>query len=311
MTYNTNTKAYLALAFICFFWGTTYLAVRIGVSDFPPFIFAGVRQTLAGLLLLAFVLLTRKDISIGKEDFIHQLIPGVLMVAIGNGVVAWASKYIPSGVTAIITSIMPVYVILINLVNERKNTLNTKIVSGLLLGIVGLLLIFKDHLVEIARPEYFWGTVVTLLSAFAWAIGSVYIKNNPRTSHPFVNASLQLFIGGIVMLAISIFTDNWGSVNSIPNNSIWAMIYLIAFGSIGAYICYLYAMKHLPVGLVSVHAYINPVVAVTLGYLILDEKITWMTIIAMLTILSGVYLMNRGYSTQYISNKKETDNENH
>jgi drug/metabolite transporter (DMT)-like permease len=304
-TYNTHTKAYLALAFICFFWGTTYLAVRIGVSDFPPFIFAGVRQTIAGLLLLAFIIFSRRDISIGKEDFIHQLIPGILMVAIGNGVVAWASKYIPSGITAIITSIMPVYVVLINLVNNRKNSLNAKIVSGLLLGIVGLLLIFKDHLVEIARPEYFWGTVVTLLSAFAWAIGSVYIKNNPRTSHPFVNASLQLFIGGIAMLGISVFVDDWNSVHSIPVNSIWAMIYLIAFGSIGAYICYLYAMKHLPVGLVSVHAYINPVVAVILGYLILDEKITWMTVVAMLTILSGVYLMNRGYSATYISKEKK------
>lgn len=294
---TNNNKAYLALAFICFFWGTTYLALRIGVSGFPPILFAGIRQTSAGLMLLAFVLIMKRNISITWEDVRYQLIPGFLMITIGNGVVAWASKFLPSGITAILTSIMPVYVVLIHVMKGNAHTLNRKILSGLLLGIVGLMLIFKDHLIEIARPEYFWSIVVILFSAFGWALGSVYLKDKPGKNHPFVRASLQLLIGGLLMLLISPFMETWSDVKSMPVNSIWAMLYLIVFGSILAYICYLYALKHLPVGLVSIHAYINPVVAVILGYLILDEKISILTLLAMFTILSGVYLMNRGYNT--------------
>jgi drug/metabolite transporter (DMT)-like permease len=293
---TNNNKAYLALAFICFFWGTTYLALRIGVSGFPPILFAGIRQTTAGLMLLAFVLIMKRNISITWEDVRYQLIPGFLMITIGNGVVAWASKFLPSGITAILTSIMPVYVVLIHVMKGNAHTLNRKILSGLLLGVVGLMLIFKDHLIEIARPEYFWSIVVILFSAFGWALGSVYLKEKPANNHPFVRAALQLLIGGVLMLLISPFMETWSDVKSMPVNSIWAMLYLIVFGSILAYICYLYALKHLPVGLVSIHAYINPVVAVILGYLILDEKISMLTLLAMFTILSGVYLMNRGYN---------------
>lgn len=294
---TNNNKAYLALAFICFFWGTTYLALRIGVSGFPPILFAGIRQTTAGLMLLGFVLLMKRNISITWEDVRYQLIPGFLMITIGNGVVAWASKFLPSGITAILTSIMPVYVVLIHVMKGNGHTLNRKILSGLLLGIVGLMLIFRDHLIEIARPEYFWSIVVILFSAFGWALGSVYLKDKPGKNHPFVRASLQLLIGGLLMLLISPFMETWSDVKSMPVSSMWAMLYLIIFGSILAYICYLYALKHLPVGLVSIHAYINPVVAVILGYLILDEQISALTLLAMFTILSGVYLMNRGYNT--------------
>lgn len=297
---QTNNKAYLALAFICFFWGTTYLALRIGVSGFPPILFAGIRQTTAGLMLLAFVMLTKRDISITWEDVRYQLIPGFLMITIGNGVVAWASKFLPSGITAILTSIMPVYVVLIHVMKGNAHTLNRKILSGLLLGIAGLMLIFRDHLMEIARPEYFWSIVVILFSAFGWALGSVYLKDKPGKNHPFVRASLQLLIGGILMLFISPILETWSDVKSMPVSSMWAMLYLIVFGSILAYICYLYALKHLPVGLVSIHAYINPVVAVILGYLILDEKISMLTLLAMFTILTGVFLMNKGYNASAV-----------
>lgn len=300
---NPTTKAYLALAFICFFWGTTYLALRIGVSGFPPILFAGIRQTCAGLMLMAFVLLTKRNIKISMDDVRNQLIPGFLMITIGNGVVAWASKFLPSGITAIIVSIMPVYVVLINLAKGNAQSINRKIIAGLMLGVAGLMLIFKDHLLEIAQPEYFWSIVVILFSAFGWALGSVYLKEKPGKNHPFVHASLQLSIGGLIMLLISPWMESWGEVKSMPVNSLWAMLYLIVFGSILAYICYLYALKHLPVGLVSVHAYVNPVVAVMLGYLILDEPITLLTLAAMFTILAGVYLMNRGYKPSSITKK--------
>lgn len=298
---NTNNKAYLALAFICFFWGTTYLALRIGVSGFPPILFAGIRQTCAGLMLMAFVLMTKRNIKISMEDIRYQFIPGFLMITIGNGVVAWASKFLPSGITAIIVSIMPVYVVLIHLMKGDSKTLNRKIIAGLLLGIAGLMLIFKDHLLEIAQPEYFWSIIVILFSAFGWALGSVYLKEKPGNNHPFVHAALQLMIGGVLMLLISPFLEPWSEVKTMPLSSLWAMLYLIVFGSILAYICYLYALKHLPVGLVAVHAYVNPVVAVLLGYIILDEPVTFLTLLAMFTILAGVYLMNRGYNSTSLS----------
>lgn len=304
MDNSSNTKAYLALAFICFTWGTTYLALRIGVADFPPLLFAGIRQTMAGLLLLTFAKLIGKGLRVRWEDVRNQVIPGILMITIGNGVVAWSAKFIPSGLAAIIVSIMPIYVVLINLAKGQRKAVNGTIISGLFLGLAGLLMIFKDRFTDIARPEYFWGAVVMLFSAFGWALGSVYLKSHPGKNHPFIHAALQLAIGGIAMLLVSPLLENWGTVHAMTNDTFWALLYLIAIGSISSYICYLYALRHLPVGLVSVHAYVNPIVAVLLGYVVLDEQITTITVIAMMTILGSVYLMNRGYQSVSLPGKK-------
>jgi drug/metabolite transporter (DMT)-like permease/ribosomal protein S18 acetylase RimI-like enzyme len=293
----TNTKAYIALAIVCFVWGTTYLAIRIGVATFPPFLYSAIRQLLAGGLMFVILRLSGISLRVTTKEIKQQALAGVLLLALGNGLIAWAERYIPSGLAALVVAIMPVYVALISLTwAKTKEKLNTQIITGMLLGCVGLVFIFRDNLSDLANKAYLAGIAVALFASLCWAFGTVYTKQNRSGAHAFVNAAIQMCSGGVALLVFSACFDNYAELSSISSDSIWALAYLIVFGSIISYGSYLFALERLPAGLTSIYAYINPVVALLLGYFILDEKLTWFTGLACLSIGSGVYLMNRGYT---------------
>lgn len=304
-----QTKAYLALITICIVWGTTYLAMLIGVAGFPAFLFCGLRHFIAGLLIWLSLPFLKRKVQLTSKDIIHQVIPGVLMLALGNGTIGWAEKYIPSGLAALIVSIMPVYVVLINLlIGKSKGTLNGKIILGLFLGCVGIVLIFKDNLSDLTDTKYLLGVLVTFAASLSWAAGTIYMKHNTTSNDSYVNTAVQLTSGGVALLLASPFLDDLSQLNNITTNSLWALAYLIVFGSVLSYLCYIYAVKHLPVGLVSIYAYVNPLIAVSLGFLLNDEKVTWITAIAFVTTLSGVFWINRGYKISKPIQIQENDN---
>jgi len=291
-----QSKAYLALLVICIVWGTTYLAMLIGVASFPAFLFSGLRHTIAAAILWLSMPLLKKKIKLNARDVMRQVIPGVLMLALGNGTIGWAEKYIPSGLAALIVSVMPVYVVLINFVTGRgKGTLNGKVILGLLLGCAGIVLIFRDNLSDLVDSRYLMGVLVCFAASLSWAPGTVYMKHSGATTDSYVNTALQLTSGGLALLISSPFLDDLGELKHIQPESLWALAYLIVFGSILSFLCYIYAVKNLPVGLVSIYAYINPFIAVSLGFLLKDERVTWITIIAFMTTLGGVFWINRGY----------------
>lgn len=293
---KTITKAYLALVAVCLTWGTTYLFMRIGVETFPAFLFSGIRQVSAGLLLFICFRFLKIKFSPTLDDVKKQLLPGILLIALGNGIIGWAERYIPSGLAALIVSVIPVYVAIINLlVFKRKKEMNVYIISGLLLGFFGVLLIFKDNLTDLAEPQYLFGVLSAFGASLCWAAGTVYIKNTVSTNSTFANAALQFTIGGIVLCIASLFFDDFSQLHTITSASIGSLVYLTLMGSIFGYICYLYALEHLPIGIVSIYAYINPFIAIALGYLVLNENITWITALAFSTTIGGVILINRGY----------------
>ena len=293
--FKENTRAYLALAVVCVVWGTTYLAMRVGVTGFPAFLFSGLRHCTAALVLWLVLPFLKKKFSFRYRDVIRQVIPGVLMLGLGNGVIGWAEKYIPSGLAALIVSIMPLYVVVINFITGDGRDLNKKIVTGLFLGCAGIVLIFKDNLSDLGDVRYFWGVIATFLASLAWAAGTIYMKKTAATTDPYVNTALQLSSGGLSLVLASFFLDDYSELQHISSDSLWALAYLIVFGSLLSYFCYLYAIRNLPVGLVAVYAYINPFIAVGLGFLILHEKVTVYTAIAFATTVTGVYFINAGY----------------
>ncbi|MBX2951145.1 MAG: EamA family transporter [Leadbetterella sp.] len=289
-------RAYIALAIVCLLWGTTYFALRIGVETFPPFLFSGIRQVVAGGSLLIGLRLTG-NLKINRTDVLHQSIPGVLMLALGNGVVGWCERYIPSGLAALILSLIPVFVVLINYASglDRRRP-HPLILTGLFLGCLGIALIFRDNLKDLGRPEYLSGMLVTFAACVIWAAGSVYAKHKTSGStNVLQNAALQLFFGGLALLLFSVFLDDYHELKTVTAPSIWALVYLIVFGSIVGYTCFVYALKHLPIGVSSLYAYINPFIAILLGYFFLQEPLTGMTFLALAAALSGVYCINRGY----------------
>lgn len=285
---------YFALAAVCLIWGTTYLALRIAVLHFPPFLFSAIRQTVAGLILAGSILAFTKIELPSKEHILRQAIGGFFLMTLGNGLVAWGEVHVPSSIAAIICSLMPLMVILINLSVNREETPNVPIFIGVALGLVGIVMIFGEHLNEFSTLGYTLGIITIFGAVISWAGGSIWIKKHNADSNPFLNAGLQMLFGGLFMFPASLAFDDLSNVSWSPEAG-WSMLYLIVFGSIIAYACYSYALRTLPMTIVSMYAYINPLVAVVLGWLVLDEQLTVRMGIAIVITVAGIYIVNRGY----------------
>ena len=292
---KTETRAYIALAIVSIFWGTTYLARRIGVKDFPPFLFSAIRQIAAGILLFILMYFFRKLEPLSLKSVLRQCIPGILMITFGNGIIGWAELYIPSGLAALIVSVMPIYIVLINLVSGPVGKFNLKVTAGFVLGCAGILFIFRDNLSDLSKPDYLYGVLASFGACFFWALGSIYMKKNTFTTNGYSNAALQFMSGGIGLVLFSLLFDDYAQLQNVSSASLWALLYLTIIGSLLAYMCYLYTIQHLPLTVASTYAYVNPVIAILLGVAILNEEITWITVAALITTLYGVYLINTGY----------------
>jgi len=286
--------AYIALGAICLIWGTTYLALRIGVLHFPPFLFVILRQITSSLILGGFMLTVGKVAWPTRDNIIRQAIAGFFMLSLGNGLVAYAEVLIPSGVAAIICSLMPVMVILINLTVNREEKPTVPIVVGVLVGLVGIFMIFGEHIREFSNLEYQVGIFLIFVAVVAWAGGSVWLKKKNSEGNLFLNASLQMFFGGLWLIPCSLLFDDF-STFSWSAEAGYSLAYLIVFGSVIAYACYSYALRKLPMTILSLYAYVNPVVAVILGWLVLDEMLNLKIALAIGVTVAGIYIVNRGY----------------
>ena len=295
MDQSPNIKAYIALAMVCFFWGTTYLVIKIGVMYIPGFIFSGIRNTLAGLLTCGFFLL--KGVGLPSRNvFWILVIRGILMVIVGNGLVHWAEQFISSGLAAIIAAMVPLCIVVISVTMFKSIKINLKIILGLLLGFAGILVIFSDNLEDFKNPVFVWGIIAMFAAVFGWALGSVYSGLRKLDINPIYAAGVQMFTGGILSIVIGFIIGERADFFALPVNGIWAILYLVFIGSILGYNAYIYVLSKLPPTQVSIYAYINPIVAVVLGWIILDEKLNLAILIGMAITLLGVFLVNRGFS---------------
>jgi drug/metabolite transporter (DMT)-like permease len=212
----------------------------------------------------------------------------------GNGLVAWAEMHIPSGIAAIICSLMPVMVILINVMIDKNEKPNVPIILGLAIGLVGIIMIFSEHIAEFSNTQYIVGIVMTFAAVISWAGGSIWIKKRNGESNPFVNAGIQMLFGGLWLIPLSLLFDDLSKV-TWSFEAGWSLLYLIVFGSIIAYASYSYALKKLPMTIVSLYAYVNPIVAIILGWAILGEKLNARIVAAIILTIAGIYIVNRGY----------------
>lgn len=295
-----TTKAYLALIYICIVWGLTYLLIKIGVEAYPAaFFFAGTRQLIAGIILFAIGLATNKNRDYSRENIMRQAFIGFLLLTCGNGLVTWGEKHIPSGVAALICSLMPIFAVMFNLYGSKKEKFNSLIGLGLALGVLGVIFIVKDKLSFKSDAMYFYGMIGTLVATCTWAFGSVKSKKYPAPVNPMFNSGLQLLSGGLFMLIISPAVDDYTGMWVWRTDGILALIALIIFGSVIAYAAYIFALRTLPVGITTLYAYANPFVAVLMGYLFYSEPLNINTAFAFIAIVTGVYLVNIGYKRQH------------
>lgn len=292
---STHSKAWIALVFICIAWGTTYLGIKVGLQALPPFLMAGSRQLLAGMIifLMAFGNKSPKDLS--RNNIARQALIGFLLITLGNGLVSWAEAFIPSGVAALLCATMPIMSVLLNVTIQKTERINSLVVTGMIVGFLGVALNFRDSVKDLSNSDYILGIVATLTATVTWAYGSIISKKNNPDSNPIFNSALQVSFGGLFLLIFSPAVDNYEHINLQDTEGLLAIVYLIIIGSVLAYTAYMYALKHLPVGLVMVYAYINPLVAVLLGWWLVNEPLTIYTMLSFLCIVSGLFLVNKGY----------------
>lgn len=282
-------KAYAAWGAVCLFWGTTYLAIRIGVQRLPPALFAGVRFLIAGVIFLAYLRLRGHPLP-KPGEWVHLAVVGITLLVMANGLVVWAEQWVPSGLTAVIIATVPFWAAGLETILPSGERLSLRKLLGIAIGFAGVIILFAPDLGGSFDKAYLKGVVILIFVPFFWSLGSIYSKHHPLRSSAMVAAGSETLIAGIVLTVVGTalgewqdFTLNWKGVASIA--------YLIVFGSIVGYSSFIYALSKLPVSTVSMYAYINPVIAVILGWLILDERLDWSVVTATTVVLVGVALV--------------------
>lgn len=292
MTEKKNFYAYIALFSIYIVWGTTYLAIRIGVEELPPVLFTGLRWIAAGPLLMGILLLKKYSLP-NRKDWIHIGISGLLLLGGGNGLVVFAEQWVPSGLTALLITTVPFWIVGIEAMLPQGTKINLLVAIGLLLGLTGVVIIFGGDFNKLFDPSYLQGIIGLMLAEVSWAAGTIYSKYKKVSVHPLMGAAGQMLFAGIVITTLGLLIGE-SSQFHFTNSSLMAYLYLVVFGSLLGYGSYVYAISHLPVSLVSTYAYVNPIIALFLGWLVLDEPMTIWIVFASVIILAGVTFVKKG-----------------
>jgi drug/metabolite transporter (DMT)-like permease len=286
-------KLLTAFAAIYVIWGSTYLAIRFAIETLPPFLMASARFLIAGALLYAWSRLYGRAARPTREQWRAAAVVGVLLLLGGNGLVVWAQTRVPSGVAALLIGMLPCWMVLFDWLRPRGVRPGPQIVFGLALGLAGLVwLIGPDSLMGGGRVDLL-GALALLLAEISWAAGSIYSRHAQLPPAPFLSTAMQMLTGSIALLFVSVaLGEPWHmDATGFSARSILAWVYLIVFGSIVAYSAYVWLLRASTPARVSTYAYVNPVIAVFLGWLLADEALTMRMLIAAVVIVGGVVLI--------------------
>lgn len=287
---RTTRRALLAWLVVCVVWGSTYLFIRVGVEHLPPFLFAGVRFLIAGALLGAFALRKPENRPQSPAEWRTLGITGLLFFAGGNGLVVWAEQFVDSGAASVFVVTVAIWAAMFDMLVPGGTTrFTTRLVAGLLAGLIGSVLLVGVTPAELLAADL-RGPVALLIASASWAYGSVLAKRRPVKVSPWSAAAVQMLAGGAGLTFTGLVLGEAARWSGSPAGY-GALAYLITFGSIIGFTAYVYALRHMSPTAVGTYAYVNPIVAVLLGSLVLDEVITGRMLAAMALMLGGVLLI--------------------
>jgi drug/metabolite transporter (DMT)-like permease len=283
--------ALAAFAIVCIVWGTTYLAIRIAVETIPPMLLTAVRFTIAGIVILAIARWRGERIPLDRRTLINLAVIGFLMVAVGNLAVVWAEQWVPSGMAALLVATAPFWMAILEAFRRGGERLDLRGALGMLLGFIGVaMLVTPKGAGTKVDVHFILGAIAIQIGSFGWQLGSIRGKYAIKHVPLLTSAALQMLFGGFATGTIGLAIGE-ASRFAVTPRTFAALAYLTIFGSILAYSAYVYALAHMPTTKMSLYAYINPLVAVILGWAILGERLTIVTIVAMCVILGGVAMV--------------------
>ena len=287
---------FFAFAAIYIIWGSTYLVILFAIKTMPPVFMSAIRFMAAGLVLYLYAM-CKGERQPDFTSFIKNALCGILLLFGGTVAVAWAEQYIASSVTAIIVTSVPFWFVLLDKRQWSWYFSNKQIISGLLIGFTGVLLLlsFKNHgLPGVSSSQQLAGIAIIIAGGIAWTAGSLFSKYYPARNSLLMNGAIQLLVAGFFSLMVSVFTgeSRHFSFVQVQTESWLALLYLTVMGSLLAYLCYLWLLKVKPAAQVSSYVYVNPIVAVLLGAVFAGENISHVQVLALAVILCGVLLVN-------------------
>lgn len=284
----------ILLAFFAIYviWGSTYLLNKILVSEISPLYLAAIRFISAGILIFIIARFLKYDLTISKRQFINTVIAGFLFLAYGNGVFVWALKYVDSGFGALLASTQPLFVLFLMRTLYGQKIL-PKAIIGVFLGILGMILLVQQQGLNFGENS-FKGILMIFSCVLCWSYASVFVSKNEFPVNQFVSAGYQMITAGVLLLLASLtLGESWLAPNQWTVSAQVSMLLLILFGSIVAFTSFNYLLKVVSPEKVATSAYVNPVIALILGWYVLDEQISVQSMIAALILLTGVYFINR------------------
>jgi len=286
-------KLLIAFFLLYFIWGSTYLAIRYAIETLPPFLMAGCRFLSAGLLMYGFMRL-RGAANPSLQQWVQLAIVGGFLFLGGNGLVVWAEQYISSGMAALLASTLPLWFILLDWLWAGGAAPNRRAMAGLLLGFAGLMILL-DPAAAFAGSNYLPGAAMCVLASFLWAVGSIYSKTFRQPASIFVAASCQMICGGLLLLLTGLLLGEPASFDpsQVSSASLGGFFYLLVFGSMVAISAYVWLLQNASATSVSTYAFVNPAVAILLGWLVAGEELTLRTLLGAAIILCGVIMVIR------------------
>ena len=291
MSHRERQLAYLAWITVCFVWGTTYLAIRVALESVPVALLAGLRWAAAGMVL-AMALPFFGERLPHPRTWGSIAVAGFLMAVIGNGGVVWAEQYVASGLAAVIVATVPFWSVLVEAVLPRGERPTARTLIGLAVGFIGIVvLVWPELTVGGQEGKLFIAGVIALqVACVGWALGTSYTKRNAQTSSPLSASAMQMLLSGAMLIGIGTAAGEWGRL-VFTTRTAGAMVYLVLVGSIVGYSAYVYALKYLPISTVSLYAYVNPIIAVVLGTLLLSEPFSLRIVLASALVFTGIAIV--------------------
>ncbi|BFM42909.1 drug/metabolite exporter YedA [Flavobacterium sp. CFS9] len=280
----------LALCWVSFFWGTTWLASKEGVKHMPALQLATIRQFLGGILYVGYFILKKQPWPKGRQ-WRTIIILAFLNFVCSNGLSTWGVKYMSSGLGAIISALFPIWIIIINFFNGQK--IAKMALIGILISFGGVCIIFIDYLSDFLRPDFQFGIILMTASTITWAFGILETKKKAASFNPYFSLGLQMLISSVFLFGITEAAGVNIPLNEIPLPSLWSIAYLVIIGSVLTFIAFIYSLQHLPTEISSIYVYINPIVAMILGSFIFGETLTQAIAIGTIVTLIGLYLVNK------------------
>ena len=288
--------ALLALAMVSFVWGTTWVVSKQGVAHMSALQMAGIRQIIGGSCYLLYFILKKYPLP-SKSDFFPLVILSLLNFVLSNGLSTWGVKYISAGLASLIGAIFPLWIVIIGLVSNKVKPPKMAI-SGVLLGFSGICVIFYNHLGDFINPDFRFGLILSLIATWSWAFGTIFTKKHAKVFNPYFGLGFQMLLAGLILTFVSGLDSAYVPISDIPAISWFAIFYLVIFGSVIGFICYLYALQHLPTEQTSIYAYINPIVALFMGWIFLGETLSITIFLGGAITLIGIFLVNRSFEVK-------------